>query len=91
MRDLSIAYGSSCYAKKWSNKTITFDELKERLKVTIRTPESAEEYRRMTKLSGRQPKITAALLPEFNRRKSFSILWLPALIALMVIILSHSF
>jgi len=49
MRDLSIAYGSSCYAKKWSNKTITFDELKERLKVTIRTPESAEEYRRMTK------------------------------------------
>ena len=49
MRDLPIAYGSSCYAKKWSNKTITFNELKDRLKVAIRTPESAEEYKHMTK------------------------------------------
>jgi len=31
------------------NKTIKFDDLKERLKVTIRTTESAEEYAKMTK------------------------------------------
>lgn len=44
MRDLNIAYGNSRTAKQWTNKTIRFDELKERLKVTIRTSESAEEY-----------------------------------------------
>lgn len=49
MRDLSIAYGSSRQAKKWVNKTVKFDDLKERLKVTIRTPESAEEYKKMNK------------------------------------------
>ena len=27
-RELKIAYGSSCFAKVWSNKTITFDALK---------------------------------------------------------------
>ena len=46
MRSLSLAYGNSRQAKTWVNKTIGFDELKERLKVTIRTPESAEEYKR---------------------------------------------
>ena len=35
MRDLNIAYGNSRQAKTWVNKTIQFDELKERLKVTI--------------------------------------------------------
>ena len=49
MRELPIAYGSSRLAKKWVNKTIAFDALKERLKVTIRTPESAEEYARMSR------------------------------------------
>ncbi|MGF7146318.1 putative P-loop ATPase [Anaerotaenia torta] len=44
MRNLAIAYGNSRQTKKWVNKTITFDELKERLKVTIRTMESVEEY-----------------------------------------------
>ena len=43
MRELSIAYGNSRSAKQWSNKTVRFEELKERLKVTIRTSESAEE------------------------------------------------
>lgn len=42
MRELKIAYGSSCFAKVWSNKTITFDALCERLKNTIRTPETVE-------------------------------------------------
>lgn len=49
MRPLAIAYGNSRQAKTWTNKTITFDELKERLKVTIRTPESAEEYAKFNK------------------------------------------
>lgn len=49
MRDLNIAYGGSRQAKTWVNKTIGFNKLKERLKVTIRTPESAEEYAKMNK------------------------------------------
>lgn len=49
MRQLAIAYGNNRQAKTWSNKTITFDDLKERLKVTIRTPESVEEYAKFNK------------------------------------------
>lgn len=49
MRDLAIAYGNSRQAKKWSNKTVKFDDLKERLKTTMRTTESAEEYAKMNK------------------------------------------
>ena len=47
MRELNIAYGNSCMAKKWSNKTITWEDLGERLKHTIRTSESVEEYQKM--------------------------------------------
>ena len=43
MRELNIAYGNNRQAKRWVNKTIRFDDLKERLKVTIRTTESAED------------------------------------------------
>lgn len=49
MRELKIAYGSSCFSKVWSNKTITFDALCERLKNTIRTPETVEEYPKLSK------------------------------------------
>ena len=49
MRDLAIAYGNSRQARTWVNKTIRYDDLKERLRVTIRTPESAEEYASMSK------------------------------------------
>ena len=49
MRDLPIAYGNSRTAKIWVNKTIPFDVLKDRLRVPIRTSESAEEYARMSK------------------------------------------
>lgn len=49
MRNLPIAYGGSCNAKSWTNKTITYEELKDRLRTTIRTPESAEEYQKMKK------------------------------------------
>ena len=43
-RDLKVAFGSGRHALKWSNKTITFDELCDRLKTPVRTPETAEEY-----------------------------------------------
>lgn len=49
MRNLKIAYGNSCFAKKWSNKEISFDDLCERLKTTVRTSESAEEYPKLPK------------------------------------------
>ena len=49
MRKLPVAYGNSCYAKTWTNKTTTFDELCERLKTTIRTTESVEEYPKLPK------------------------------------------
>lgn len=49
MRNLPIAYGNSCYSKTWANKTTTFDDLCERLKATIRTTETAEEYPKMPK------------------------------------------
>lgn len=47
--NLKIAYGRSCFAVKWSNKTITYDELCERLKTTVRTPETVEEYPKLPK------------------------------------------
>ena len=47
MRNLPIAYGGSCNAKSWTNKTITYEGLKDRLRTTIRTPESAEEYQKI--------------------------------------------
>ncbi|NCD05849.1 MAG: hypothetical protein EOL97_06995 [Spirochaetia bacterium] len=49
MRDLPIAYGNSCFAKKWSNETISFEELCEKLKTTIRTTETQEEYPNLPK------------------------------------------
>lgn len=49
MRDLAIAYSNSRQAKKWSNKTVKFDDLKERLKTTMRTTKSVEEYAKMSK------------------------------------------
>ena len=49
MRDLPIAYGNSCYAKTWANKTTTWEDLCERLKTTIRTTESVEEYPKLKK------------------------------------------
>ena len=49
MRNLPVAYGNSCFAKTWPNKTIPFDELCARLEQTIRTTESVEEYQKMPK------------------------------------------
>lgn len=41
--------GNNRQAKKWVNKTTKYADLKERLKVTIRTTESIEEYAKMSK------------------------------------------
>lgn len=49
MRDLPIAYGNSCYAKTWANKTTAWEDLCERLKNTIRTTETVEEYPNLKK------------------------------------------
>lgn len=49
MRDLAIAYGNSRQAKKWSNKTVKFYDLKKRLQSTMYTTESVEEYKKMSK------------------------------------------
>ena len=49
MRELSIAYGNSCFAKTWSNKTTSWDDLCKRLSTTIHTTESSEEYPNMKK------------------------------------------
>ena len=53
MRELNIAYGNNRQAKRWVNKTIKFDDLKERLRVPIRTTESAEEYAKMSRAPAR--------------------------------------
>ena len=42
MRNLKVAYGNSRNAKKWSNKTICYDDLKNRLRTPIRTTETME-------------------------------------------------
>lgn len=49
MRVLKIAFGNSRQAKIWSNKTITFEDICERLKTPIRTTETAEEYPKLPK------------------------------------------
>ncbi|MCM1497166.1 MAG: virulence-associated E family protein [Clostridium sp.] len=49
MRDLKIAYGNSRQAKFWSNKTIRFADLCDRLKTPVRTSETAEEYPELPK------------------------------------------
>ncbi len=49
MRELAIAYGSNRQAKKWTNKTIRYDALKDRLRVPLRTTETVQEYAKMKK------------------------------------------
>ena len=49
MRELKIAYGDSCKAKKWENRTILFDALCERVRTTFTTPETVEEYKGMSR------------------------------------------
>ena len=50
-RPLSIAVGGSRYERNWKNKTVTFEDLKSRLRTPLRTSESTAEYAKMTKAS----------------------------------------
>jgi len=49
MRELKIALGNSRQAKFWSNKTMPFEDICERLKTPIRTTETVEEYAKLPK------------------------------------------
>ena len=49
MRELKIALGNSRQAKFWSNKTMSFEDICDRLKTPIRTTETAEEYAKLPK------------------------------------------
>lgn len=49
MRELKIALGNSRQAKFWSNKTMSFENICDRLKTPIRTTETAEEYAKLPK------------------------------------------
>ena len=49
MRDLKIALGNSRQAKTWSNKTMSFEEICDRLRTPVRTSETAEEYPKLPK------------------------------------------
>ena len=47
MRELGISYGASCHARRWTNDTISFDALSDRLLDPIRTSETIEEYKKL--------------------------------------------
>ena len=49
MRELSFCLGSSRQAATWHPARMTLEELWERLETPLRTPETAEQYRRMKK------------------------------------------
>ena len=49
MVKLNISIGKSRKDKAWKNKVMTWPELKDRLKSTVRTYETVEEYRQMSR------------------------------------------
>ena len=49
MRELAIATGNNRQQKVWSNRTISFESLRERLRTPLRTSETALEYAKMKK------------------------------------------
>lgn len=46
---MKISYGNSRFETKWKNSEITWEDFKKRVSSTIRTTETIEEYRKMTK------------------------------------------
>ncbi|MBR6172396.1 MAG: hypothetical protein IKQ49_04430 [Eubacterium sp.] len=72
MRELSIAYGNSRNAKVWTNKTITWENLKIRLRNPLRTAETVEAYKTMKKADRDMAKdhggFVAGLLKEGKRQ-----------------------
>ena len=49
MRNLSFCFGSSRQAAAWHPKQMSLDELWDKLKNPIRTPETSEQYHKMKK------------------------------------------
>lgn len=49
MRNINISYGNSRMDKKWKNNETSWDDFCTRVSSTIRTTETVEEYRRMSK------------------------------------------
>lgn len=49
MRELTLAFGKSCYATEWSNKRTGFDWLCEWLRKPVRTQETVEQYKNFSK------------------------------------------
>ena len=49
MKELKIAYGNSRQSKYWSNASISFEDLCDRLREPVRTPETVSEYQALTK------------------------------------------
>ena len=78
MRDLPIAYGNSCYAKTWSNKTTKWENLCERLRNTTRTTETVEEYPKMKKDDRDRAKERAVLSVGISGTTAASVRTLPA-------------
>ena len=46
---MKISYGNSRFEMKWKNSEISWEDFKKRVSTTIRTTETIEEYRKMTK------------------------------------------
>lgn len=72
MRELPIAYGNSSHARFWMNKTIRWDELCDRLRTTVRTTETSEEYAKMRKADREAAKDKGGFIAGHlrdNRRK----------------------
>lgn len=62
MRELSFCFGNSRQASKWYPDKMTFDELCEKLKNPIRTPETTAQYHKMTKAEKDQIKDKGGFL-----------------------------
>lgn len=72
---MKISYGNSRFETKWKNNEITWEDFKKRVSSTVRTTETIEEYRRMTKSQQADVKdkggFVAGHLKGGRRRKNY--------------------
>ena len=72
---MKISYGNSRFETKWKNNEITWEDFKKRVSSTVRTTETIEEYRRMTKSQQADVKdkggFVAGHLKSGRRRKNY--------------------
>ena len=69
---MKISYGNSRFETKWKNSEITWEDFKKRVSSTIRTTETIEEYRKMTKAQQANVKdkggfVAGHLIPHIRR------------------------